>query len=151
MTKEQQETFNLMRGAIHTFNNSSVLLQDLIFGKLAPLVLEKGTSLMNTIISSVVLYAFSCELGLKALALKAEKEFPKKHDLMSLYENLPNEMQEGIKSQLETMFVESFDTLLERNKNAFTQWRYYYEPGDKTVDVTFLRRFALAIDTECAR
>ena len=152
MTEEQRKEFDSMRGAAHVFNDSAVLLQDVIVGMLAPAVLEKGKELRGSIIASVILYAFSSELGLKALFLKAGMPIPHKHDLKSLFGSLPNDMQENIKTQInQEGFEDDFDTLIDRNKDAFIEWRYYYEGGDKKVNITFLRKLSLAIDKECNR
>lgn len=152
MTEEQRKEFDSMRGAVHVFNNSAVLLQDVIVGMLAPAILDKGKELRGSIIASIILYAFSSELGLKALFLKAGMPIPRKHDLKGLFDSLPNDMQKNIKVQIDQEgFEDDFETLIDKNKDAFIKWRYYYEGGDKKADITFLRKLSLAIDIECNR
>lgn len=153
MTEETKKVFDSMRGAAHVFNDSAVLLESIVVKWLAPIVLrENGHDFRSSIIASVILYAFSSELGLKSLLLKAGIAIPRKHDLRSLFDSLPNDMQENIKTQIDQEgFEDDFDVLIDRNKDAFIEWRYYYEGGDKKVDVTFLRKFSLAIDKECNR
>ncbi len=151
MTVEQQKEFDSMCGAANVFNNSSVLLEDLIFKYLAPVLLKQhDKDLRGSIISSVVLYALSCEISLKALLLKTNAQIPHSHDLKSLFENLPVVNQESIKSKM-VDFAENFNILLERNKKAFIEWRYFYEGNHKEVDITFLRKLSLTLGEECRK
>ena len=151
MTVEQQKEFDSMCGAANVFNNSSVLLEDLIFKYFAPILLKQhDKDLRGSIISSVVLYALSCEISLKALLLKTNAQIPHSHDLKSLFENLPVVNQESIKSKM-VDFAENFNILLERNKKAFIEWRYFYEGNHKEVDITFLRKLSLTLGEECRK
>jgi HEPN domain-containing protein len=151
MTAEQQKEFDSMCGAANVFNNSSVLLEDLIFKNLAPVVLKQhDKDLRGSIISSVVLYALSCEISIKALLLKTDTPFPRSHDLKSLFDNLPVANQDSIKGGM-VDFAEDFNILLERNKKAFIEWRYFYEGNHKEVDITFLRKLSLKLGEECRK
>ena len=48
-------------------------------------------------------------------------------------------------------FAEDFNILLERNKKAFIEWRYFYEGNHKEVDITFLRKLSLKLGEECRK
>lgn len=145
MTEEEKKELSVMLGAAKIYNDSGVLLEDIICKILAPLVREKGAELGGSIIGSVILYALSCEIGLKSLYIKNGLQIPKKHDLKSLFEGLPEEVQNEIKTGLQDDNLnKEFDTLLVTNKDAFINWRYYYE-GNQTVNIYFLRKLASSI------
>ena len=78
--------------------------------------------------SAIVLYAFSSELGLKALLSLDGKKGVKGHNLKSLFGRLSPQMKEMIIESLpEDRFKVHFNTYLEENQNDFEEWRYYYE------------------------
>lgn len=90
---------------------------------------------------------FSCELYLKILILKKGLSYNREHDLFSLY----NILNEDIKSKILECYKKlngndtDFDKKLEESKNAFKEWRYYYEIdlsqqpcGFYVVDIPFL-------------
>ncbi len=96
------------------------------------------------LITAVVNLALSIELFIKSYIGDVYK-----HDLKELFEQLDNSIQQAI---IEAMIMlynqrnmkfneDSFWEYLERNKNAFINWRYYYQNG-KNVDITFLNDFA---------
>lgn len=95
--------------------------------------------------SAIVLYAFSIELGLKALLSFEGKKEIKEHDLRKLFFMLSQEARNEVIGTLpEERFKIHFDKYLEENKHNFVDWRYYYE---KTTIASsdFLKAFAQAI------
>ena len=68
-----------------------------------------------------------------------------KHDLQKLFEKVGSPVKDvlmaAVISQMQhhdaTFNEKTFGEYLDRNKEAFEDWRYYYQRG-KTVDITFL-------------
>ena len=102
---------------------------------------------------TLVCYAFSIEIELKALALY-EKGRPRanEHDLRKLLTFLPAALQERIIRDTEIIpgapFVpdpKRFESDLDLVRRVFVEWRYIYETGVVDTDLGFLQRFAAAI------
>ena len=100
---------------------------------------------ISALMSSIVLYALSIEIGLKALIRLEGKTPNKNHNIKQLYENLSEDLKDKIKDELpEEGFKVYIDSYLEENKNDFIDWRYYYEkPTAASSD--FLAAFSNAI------
>lgn len=99
--------------------------------------------------SAIVLYAFSIELGLKALLCFEGKREIKEHDLKKLFFTLSEETRNEVIGALpEERFKIHFDKYLEENKHNFVDWRYYYEKTN-IASSDFLAAFAQCI-TEVA-
>lgn len=147
MTQEEQNQYDWMRAAAHSFHSASVLLQDGT-NILASKVLEKGVDIRSSLISSALLYALSSEISLKTLAKREGIRIEKQHDLKNLFDLLPEETKNRIKESVEG-YDENFDTLLEANKKTFIEWRYFYEKDNLNVDLDFVRKFSLAANNEC--
>lgn len=61
----------------------------------------------------------------------AEKvEIPRKHNLKSLYIQLPSEFQDAI---LKKIPKDRLKKILERNSNSFMEWRYIYECSKEEI------------------
>ena len=69
---------------------------------------------------SAMTSAFACELALKAIALTCNDEARKTHDLLELFEDLPQESQERLSAD----YPEIKD-VLECGKDVFGKWRYF--------------------------
>lgn len=87
----------------------------------------------------ITLASFACELFLKFLIgvnqiknmKSAEKvEIPRKHNLKSLYIQLPSEFQDAI---LKKIPKDRLKKILERNSNSFMEWRYIYECSKEEI------------------
>lgn len=95
--------------------------------------------------SAIVLYAFSIELGLKALLSFEGKKEIKEHDLKKLFFTLSEETRNEVIGALpEERFKIHFDKYLEENKHNFVDWRYYYEKTN-IASSDFLAAFAQCI------
>ena len=100
---------------------------------------------ISALMSSIVLYALSIEIGLKAL-IRLEGNAPNQnHNLKQLYDKISEDLKDKIKGELpEEGFKVYIDSYLEENKNDFIDWRYYYEkPTSASSD--FLAAFSNAI------
>lgn len=103
------------------------------------------------LIPAIVNLAFSIELSLKTFIDETEAK-KCSHDLRRLFEKIGGSIQEALMraiitqfSQHSTQFDEAvFWEYLDRNKNAFEDWRYYYQRGD-VVDITFLYDMATVL------
>ncbi|WP_456095625.1 hypothetical protein [Peptostreptococcus sp.] len=87
----------------------------------------------------ITLASFACELFLKFLIgvnqiknmKSAEKvEVPRKHNLESLYIQLPSEFKDAI---LKKIPKDRLEEILERNSNSFMDWRYIYECSKEEI------------------
>ena len=89
-------------------------------------------------ITTAMMSAFACELAMKAIRLTQLDEARKSHDLIKLYEDLPEKSRERIEADFSEI-----TTVLERGRHTFGNWRYFEtnvgEPG-----------FAALIDAERA-
>ncbi len=100
-------------------------------------------------VPSIVLYAFSIELGFKALALNASGSAPRGHDLDKLFRALPNQVQTQIVKEASALYPGSepyFDRDLAMVADAFEVWRYIHEQHPIDTDLGFLQRLAQAVD-----
>ncbi|MBD7967747.1 hypothetical protein [Paenibacillus gallinarum] len=105
---------------------------------------------------------FSIELYLKCLNYIRNNEIKRLHNIIDLYNSLPEEDQAAIRSRYRSTkssdpnrqeFLDrNFDDLLSAVDRAFTEWRYIYEypnHGKKTSDMNRLilavRDYLLAI------
>ncbi len=78
-------------------------------------------------VPSLVCYAFSAEVGLKALALHERGEAKWTHDLKKLLGALSPDLQARIVA--DTGDPKVFDSDLELVREVFDVWRYIYERG----------------------
>ena len=86
--------------------------------------------------------AFACELVLKAILITRLDEAKKTHDLLKLYNHLP----EDSRARLKADFAEIED-VLEQGRHTFEKWRYFDTNGSKEAIqamVNYQRAFALA-------
>lgn len=92
---------------------------------------------------SLVNYAFSIEVGLKALALHHRGEAKKIHDLRELLDDLSPDLRARIVAG--TGFAEFFERDLDLVRDVFEVWRYIYEKAPTDTDLGFLQRFSAAV------
>jgi len=104
-------------------------------------------------VPTLVCYAFSIEIGLKALALYEKGKAPRnEHDLRKLFTFLPAALQGRIIRDTEIIpeaplapDPKRFESDLDLVRRVFVEWRYIYETGLVDTDLGFLQRFAAAI------
>ena len=77
---------------------------------------------MGTAMVAGMAAAFACEVGMKAILLTRRDEAEKTHDLLKLYEALPDDSRK----RLEADFAEITDVLKD-NRHSFGKWRYFEE------------------------
>ena len=96
------------------------------------------------LLPAIVNLAFSIELSFKTF-INEDDAKKCKHDLQKLFEKVGSPVKDvlmaAVISQMQhhdaTFNEKTFGEYLDRNKEAFEDWRYYYQRG-KTVDITFL-------------
>lgn len=147
MTPEETREFDAMRGAAHLYHTSAVFLQDI-----SPIIqglskVELPVNLNANIITSIVVYALSAEIAIKAILKNEGTAVPRQHDLKILFESMSETNRNVIKQKLEVKYPE-FDTLLENNKKTFVEWRYFYESA-QSANVSFLRDFSSELGILC--
>ncbi len=94
-------------------------------------------------VPSLVCYAFSVELGLKALALFQAGKAPRGHDLRKLFDTLSPALQARIIS--DAGFPKHFASDLDLVRETFETWRYIHETQPVDTDLGFLQRLAHAV------
>lgn len=112
---------------------------------------EKGTQFwLSTMIPTIVMKAFSCELMLKAFIAHEGIKIGKTHKLNELFDKLPSSVQTTIQTPIITrmkMHNTSYDEAsffadLKSSAELFVDWRYFFEETtsgkQKTVNLTFL-------------
>lgn len=147
MTPEETREFDVMRGAAHLYHTSAVFLQDI-----SPIIqglskVKLPVNLNANIITSIVVYALSAEIAIKAILKNEGTAVPRQHDLKTLFESMSETNRNVIKQKLEGKYPE-FDSLLENNKKTFVEWRYFYESA-QSADVSFLRNFSSELGILC--
>ena len=97
---------------------------------------------MGLVMMSGMTSAFACELVLKAILITRLDEARKTHDLLDLYNDLPEDSRRRLKAD----FVEIED-VLEQGRHTFGKWRYFEtNVGEEAMPamVNYERAFALA-------
>ena len=100
------------------------------------------------LLPAIVNLAFSIELSFKALINETDAK-KCRHDLRKLFEKVGSPVKDilmkAIISKMQNYDAafneDAFWEHLERNKEAFEDWRYYYQRG-RAVDITFLYNMA---------
>lgn len=106
---------------------------------------EETQNRSSFLISSIVLYSLSIEIGIKAILNIESNVGVKGHNLKVLFEQLSQAAKEEIKNHLsEDRFKVHFGIYLEENKDDFMSWRYNYEKAN-AASSDFLADFARAI------
>lgn len=98
--------------------------------------LEKNSYLT---LSQNVLISLSIEIYLKLLLVICEVKQPKTHNLKTLFNLIYNKNPNLIKKifgETETIMINNL--ILEKNKNTFESWRYFYEHEEIYTHTGFL-------------
>ena len=77
---------------------------------------------MGTTMVASMAAAFACELGMKAILMTRLDEAEKTHDLVKLYNALPQDTRERLESDFP-----GIAGVLEDNRHSFGEWRYFEE------------------------
>lgn len=81
-----------------------------------------GNTMSNSMMS-----AFACELAMKAISLTCKNEAKKIHDLIELYDDLPQRCRERIEAD-----YPDIRDVLQHGRKTFDSWRYFqHAPGEK--------------------
>ena len=113
----------------------------------------EGTGPGNLIMplpASVVCYAFSAELLLKLLLQITNGNVPRKHNLMELFNALPDNCKKLIRASYEKKASKpgsSLDYDLSVLGPAFVDWRYVYEAESLAINPQSLTQIVLALYT----
>jgi hypothetical protein len=100
-------------------------------------------------VPTLVCYAFSIELGLKALSLFESGKVLHGHDLKALLHALSPALQAQIVA--DTGWPNSFESTLDMVRDAFEVWRYIHEKGHAVdTELGFLQRMAAAVQKALA-
>ena len=86
--------------------------------------------------------AFACELVLKAILITRLDEAKKTHDLLKLYNHLPEDSRARLKADFAKI-----EDVLEQGRHTFEKWRYFdTNGGEEAIQamVNYKRAFALA-------
>jgi len=94
--------------------------------------------------AAVVCLAFGVELGLKSL-LASEQKKATGHKLLALFNKLSTELQEVIAANL-SLSLHDTRQKVGAISSVFEDWRYVYEKEELTLDLEFLRSFAIIIE-----
>lgn len=107
---------------------------------------DENTLSVSSLMSSIVIYALSIEVGLKSLIKMGNNKYGNEHDLKKLFNKLSEDLRSNVISELsEERLKVNFESYLEENKNAFIEWRYSYEEQSVRASSDFLKAFSEAI------
>ena len=85
---------------------------------------------MGTTMTEAMIAAFACELAMKAISLTCNDEADKTHDLLALYETLPDRSRERICAD----FPDITD-VIRKGRHRFGAWRYFEtRVGDAAIE-----------------
>ena len=97
---------------------------------------------MGSVMMSGMTLAFACELALKAILITCQDEARATHDLMVLYEALPEDSKTRVKADFA-----GIEDVLEKGRHTFGRWRYFEKNVGKKAMLALVnteRAFALA-------
>lgn len=146
--------FDSIRNAMNSYLNTALLIENQCIPKFLPELEPKQYDLNGIVLTLVLLYALSAEIGLKAVLKLRKKNYGNIHDLEKLFKELPDNDECEILNDFfklnpskyennKEMFMEK----LEINRMAFRDWRYYYEKESLFLNLDFLRDLSKSIQT----
>ncbi len=101
---------------------------------------------------AIVCLVFSIELKLKFLIYVQKNILVEEHELDELYKNLDSETQTKLKTKMENLGHNDFDSILQVESKSFVTWRYIYESDSKlNIHLCFLKDFCLELDNICKK
>lgn len=87
---------------------------------LKPSIQGRMVERMGTAMIAGFAAAFACEVGMKALLMTRRDEAKKTHDLLELYESLPEDSRERLQGD-----VAEIANILSKYRHVFNEWRYF--------------------------
>ena len=75
---------------------------------------------MGTTMAAGMLAAFACELGMKAISMTRLDEVRRTHDLLRLFDNLPEDSRDRIQADFA-----GIGDVLKHHRHTFDKWRYF--------------------------
>lgn len=93
------------------------------------------------IVPEIVNLSFSCELFMKSILISEKTAYQRDHKLNILFDLLSPPAQEHIIMEIKKKVIfesVSFHEMLERNANAFYEWRYFFELDVTPANIGFL-------------
>ena len=88
---------------------------------------------MGTTMTEAMMSAFACELSIKAICLTRKDEAPKTHDLVKLYDFMPENSKRRI-----TADYPNARSVLKRDRQKFGDWRYFETRIGKKAMLTMI-------------
>lgn len=152
-TSKDKDRLTERKKAAKMLQESAKLLREHGEAKLTPKQGQLSVDGKRTIISSIVLYAFACEIGLKTLIYKGNNIVEKTHNLEELFNKLPEDVRINIQSRVTSSMTgdegaRTFESLLNIDKDVFEVWRYFFEYKGIRADIEFLEKLSKAINHE---
>lgn len=142
------KTYNEVHNAAIIFANSAKILNAAWEKGLKPNVSKSNSNvLLQNMVPAFVLMSFSCELFLKALAIKNGNTVKNVHELNDLFEiisdqdktNISNAVINDIAKITKNKYsCSDFNNDIDNISNTFKEWRYYYE-NSKSLNILFLK------------
>ena len=104
-------------------------------------IVSKARLDASLILPCQALFALAAELGLKAAVESLTEEKPHGHDLVTLFEMLPDDRACSFKEHFDT----DFDQKLKKHRKNFQESRYFFEPtkdgSNLEFDTSFMEKF----------
>ena len=105
-------------------------------------IVSKAQRNASLIFPCQALFAFAAELGLKAAVESLTAEKPHGHDLVELFNKLPNDRASSFRERFNDSH---FDLKLTKHRLNFQESRYFFEPredgSDFEFDTPFMEKF----------
>ena len=96
-------------------------------------------------IPALICASLSVEIGLKTLLRSFDIDPKREHDLEKLLAKLPPDIYAQIKAETLKSYPD-FDVQLENAKEAFVNWRYFYEAEkDMHINILFVGALGAAV------
>lgn len=102
------------------------------------------------VVPYVVALAFALEMAMKAIILAADGKCAHTHELLKLYNKLPELVKNESAAIMNMTSLEMRMKLAKVNK-TFEEWRYYYESTSLEVDPAFLKNLAQVLCDACKK
>jgi len=153
-------------------DNSEAMIERLEKSPGKPLIATKelGTRITGSV--EIVCLAFSVELYIKDLHCAIKGKVPRGHDILKLFEALPEEIRQEIFNQdsisqnpfitkgdifstkrfsSECSAYDGFTDQIKAISDGFTKWRYSYESAALHYDISFALAFIAALKSATDR
>ena len=134
------DKYTKLKTGANAYNTLAITLKPLMD---IPKLQEKGLA-AHYLIAKIIHQALFCEVALKALVVRDNKEYGRIHNLDELFHTLNQDTQQKIIDKMGGMNKDEFEKLIAENNNHFVKWRYFYEEG-ATCNVDFMNKCSLAI------